>query len=656
MTDSRARGAVRSVLLAAAWAGVATASLAQTGPLRLEPPGAAPSQPGPQALPQVLPQAAPPGAPQAGSAAPFARPDAAGSGRGWPFGPAPGGSSVASPAGTPSGTTEIRPQVLGGGAGVTVTRLGALDVDFAGTLGDQAGGLGIDMWRGSSRQTVLRLVPAVPATAISPSGRDLLRRLLLSSAEAPEPVSAASPRGAILIARLERLAAMGERRGLDDLLQASASLKSEPLARLRADQALLRGDPQAACNQEREAGSNQNDRYWAQLNVFCRSVAGEHERAALAAQLLRETGSGPADETFDTLVRALRGDVAQPLGSLRDPTPLSLAMLRAARQPIPGDVMAKPQNGGMLLALVSSPNATLETRLAAAERAVALGAMAGESLSQIYVSVPHTPADIASALPRAQELGGAKGRALLHRAVDTQTDLIERVKLLRAALAQGSDRVGYLASIRANLAAIEAIPATPTFLDAATDFARALLYVRRFDAARRWLSLVARAPADETADGARLALWPYAVLDSGRGGTGETVASPAEIDAWLSAWRTREAARDPARVESRTALVYGLLQAFGYPISESAWAGLLKAPYSTPGSVPALALSKALQAAAAAGRTGETLLIGLVMLGEGGIAEAGPSAALQVIEALRGVGLDGEARQLAIEALVVSGL
>ena len=36
----------------------------------------------------------------------------------------------------------------------------------------------------------------------------------------------------------------------------------------------------------------------------------------------------------------------------------------------------------------------------------------------------------------------------------------ERVKLLRAALAQGSDRVGYLASIRANLAAIEAIAAS----------------------------------------------------------------------------------------------------------------------------------------------------------------------------------------------------
>ena len=619
----------------------------------------------PDTTPQTAPRADAPSAD-----APSGAPGPAA--RAWPFGPAPAGASSETPATSPQASPQVSPHINSPipGAGVTVTRLGALDVDFGGTLGERTGGFGVELWRGSTRQTVARLTPALPAGAISPAGRDLLRRLLLSSAEAPEPPGAAMPGGAILVARLERLAAMGERRGLDELLQSTASLKSEPLARLRAEQSLLRNDAAAACNQERDLGSSpndrSNDRYWAQINVFCRALAGEHERAALAAQLLRETGQAVVDQTFDALVRAMRGDVAEPLASLKDPTPLALAMLRAARQPIPVDVLAKPQDGGILTAIAASPNATLETRLAAAERAVALGAMAGESLAQIYVSVPHSPADIADALARAPALGGAKGRALLHRAIETQTDLIERVRLLRAALAQGGDRVGYLASIRANLPAIEAIPPTATFIAAATDFARALLYARRFEAARRWLALVARAPAGEAADDARLALWPYALLDGGRSAAGDAsssptfaspaFASPADLDGWLAAWRMREAARDPARVEARAAILFGMLQSFGYPVAPSAWTGLLGPPYSAAGTMPSMALSHVLQAAAGAGRTGETVLLALIMLGEGGIAEAGPMAAIQAIEALRGVSLDAEARQLAIEALVASGL
>ncbi|MCC7168564.1 MAG: hypothetical protein IT565_13445 [Rhodospirillales bacterium] len=552
-----------------------------------------------------------------------------------------------------------------------MTRLGALDVDFGGTLGDRAGGFGTDLWRGSTRQTVARLVPALPTGAISPAGRDLLRRLLLSSAEAPEPVNDAAPRGAILTARLGRLAAMGERRGLDELAQSTASLRTEPLARLRADQALLRNDASAACNQARDSGAGQNDRtrddrtgndrYWAEINVFCRALAGEHERAALAAQLLRETGTAPADQVVDALVRAMRGDIAEPLASLKDPTPLTLAMLRAARQPVPGDIMTKPLAGDMLVALAGSPNATLETRLAAAERAVALGAMAGESLSQIYVSVPHTPVEIADALARAPALGGAKGRSLLHRAIETQSDLVERVKLLRAALAPGNDRIGYLAAIRANLAAIEAIPPTAAFIAAAPDFIRALLYARRFESARRWLLLVARAPAGEVADEARLVLWPYAALDSGRGPMGEALPgaaaiSPDDFDGWFAAWRKREVAHDAGRADARTALVQGLLQSFGYPVDVAIWPTLLKPPYATTGPVPSLALTRALQAAEAGGRTGEALLLGLIMLGDGGIAEAGTGVALSVIEVLRGISLEAEARQLAIEALVAAGL
>ncbi|MBL4614392.1 MAG: hypothetical protein JKY27_05910 [Magnetovibrio sp.] len=63
-----------------------------------------------------------------------------------------------------------------------------------------------------------------------------------------------------------------------------------------------------------------------------------------------------------------------------------------------------------------------------------------------------------------------------------------------------------------------------------------------------------------------------------------------------------------------------------------------------------------LRGASARGRVGETVLLSLVSLGDGGPARADPIVLHHVLKSLRNIGLDREARAMALEAVVAAGL
>jgi hypothetical protein len=68
---------------------------------------------------------------------------------------------------------------------------------------------------------------------------------------------------------------------------------------------------------------------------------------------------------------------------------------------------------------------------------------------------------------------------------------------------------------------------------------------------------------------------------------------------------------------------------------------------------PGLAL--ALRNAAAARRIGETVLFALIAIGDRGPGLSDPGALTEALTALRRIGLDAEARDLAIEAAIANG-
>jgi hypothetical protein len=99
------------------------------------------------------------------------------------------------------GTTTGQPNAP---QGFEITPLEAVGADYAGTLEPDKGGLGIDMWRGTDRVRVERLLPLLKPTS-SPILAELTRRLVLSNA-APRPAGSGA---SLLPLRARLLADMG---------------------------------------------------------------------------------------------------------------------------------------------------------------------------------------------------------------------------------------------------------------------------------------------------------------------------------------------------------------------------------------------------------------------------------------------------------------
>ncbi len=539
--------------------------------------------------------------------------------------------------------------------GIEIDRLGELDTEALGILDLENGGLGPTAWAGSDKLLIEALVRGLPGEIASPTLRSLTVRLLLSSAQAPAPAraTAAAPTIADAIAaaqaaetgagdflrlRAERLYAMGELQGLNRLLSLVPQRVEDPwLAQARVDGLLLEGRDEAACGQVPGGLARfPQDLYWAKAQVFCQFVAGQIDQAMLGLDLLREQAPD-SDPTFFALANLFIGGSADTIdGSAL--TPLTLAMLRKGGATPPADLSATA--GPLLLhGIAGLPGGDQALHGDAVERLVEIGALPGERLAGAYAAFEFTETELNDALGEAERGGGIRARALLYRAANREILATARAEILRAALL-AAEEAG-----RANAMARAALPLMTDLAPAlerawfAPLAARSLYRVGQFERAGAWLSVlrVDSLKHPESQD-AYDALRPFMRL---AGGGEPLAADPAELEDQSAA--------------DRQLLLFVLSRALG---QEEAlpWVGLARWGDSGARALGRLPSLLALGDAAAAGRRGETVLLGVTALGETALVDSHPLALGYTVSALSAVGLGSEARALAIEAALAAGL
>lgn len=527
----------------------------------------------------------------------------------------------------------------GGGGAIEVGTLGDVTPDYAGTLEEGGGGFPSDMWNGTDRALVEHLLPQLPPALGSPAMRDLERRLLLTNAESPTGKTTGV---SLFAARADRLAAMGFSRDAATLLaMMPARLVDKTAARLRLDSLLLAGDVDGACkavDDTRQVASA--DPYWQQTQIFCQLRAGQKDQAALGLDLLGDQGD--KDSAFLKLAKALTGETVK-LDSLPEPTPLDLAMLRAAKLPLPRDA-AKSRNPGVLAALAQDRSLDPAVRLAAAEEAAATGGLSIAQLQEAYTSVTFPAGGLDDPIAASAKVAGPMGRALLYQATGATADIQVRAKLLQAALDRARHEGGYLLAVPVNMTYLQPLQPGADLAWFAGDAGRALYVAGRYEQANAWLALAqSKAASDPASAAAASALAVYARI----AGVGEPLAwDPASLEAW------RQSAGSSDGAQRLLAVFEGLGEPMGggwQMIGQAAGAGSAK-----PAADPAVLFN--LGDAAAAHRIGETVLLSLYALGPDGPAGCNPLALARVIAALRQIGFDSEARAIAIEAAVAAGV
>ena len=162
-----------------------------------------------------------------------------------------------------------------GTGGVQVGNLQNIDPDSTGILSEAQGGFGAEMWLGTDRAIVEKLLPQLPISSSSAVMRELMRRLLLSIARVPEGKSS----GLSLVAtRIKLLVAMGDLVAVNTLLNATPGRATNAeLARIGTEIRFLSNDNARACAQAGGQIRNQDVDFWQKAFFFCQALAGEHD-------------------------------------------------------------------------------------------------------------------------------------------------------------------------------------------------------------------------------------------------------------------------------------------------------------------------------------------------------------------------------------------
>lgn len=544
----------------------------------------------------------------------------------------------------PASTTPEPPKTVTiGGADVKVDQLQSIDPDTAGTLTPAQGGFGLGMWQGTSRMLVEKLLPRLPVGAASPTMRNLMRRLLLSTAAAPAGKGSGKVPSLVAL-RVELLAKMGDQAAVNSLLGAVPGRATNPgLLKLEADALFLANDNARACALAAAHIREQKDVFWQKAFAFCQALAGEKNKAQFGVSLLSELGAD--DPIYFKLMDRLLGGAA-PIESLSNPQPLHLAMARAAKVQLPKDVV-DVGNTGVLRAIAVSPNAPVEVRLEAAERAELAGALPTDALRQLYMSVSFSEKDLANPLSRA-EAGGPLSRALLYRTSLAQNVPSAQAEPVARALALARRGGRFPSAARVFQPVLQRLPPSAELAWFAPDAIRAGLMNNDQGMVKAWVGLLRASALFNKESAAHLAqVMPMVRL----AGSPEAAAwKESDLQAW---W---EATQDAERPRGQAATLFALLAATGDLVPPTMWEALIDASERTTIAMPTPALWFKLESAARAGRVGETVLIALLALGEGGTVQTDPIIAAKVLEALGTVGLKDDVRAMALETAVAAGL
>ena len=533
-----------------------------------------------------------------------------------------------------------------GASEVQIENLAGINLDTIGVLTPDEGGFNRDLWYGMDRQELENLLVKLSVTTSSPATRDIMRRLLLSGADVPE-----GENGKLVTIRAKLLADMGDFVGVAKLMGALPGMVShKELLRIEVDTRLLTGDNARACELAQLYMADESSSYWQKVFIFCQSLSGQHDAAALGVSLLSEMGA--RDNVFYTLIDHLAvGGKVPTIDSLSDPKPLHLALARAAKARFPSDTI-ESNLPGVLRAIAISPNASTELRLEAAERAEVAGALPVDALRQIYASIQFNDGELSSPLANVTRRSGPMSRALLYRASLMQTVPSAQAIALSRALAMARSGGRYASTARAFLPVLNRIEPSKDLAWFAPEAIRAFLITERHTEAMSWFETLKQgAENNKKLTNELISLMPIARLSGFAGAMDWDLKN---LSLWQETTRTLAEDKDVAR--NRAALLGAVFDALGDVVPNEFWIPLVSGPERLGVLAPHPALWFRLSAAAERAHVGETILLSLVIMGNGGPDSVEAVVLHRLLTALRTVGLEKEAREIALEAAVSAGL
>ena len=263
-------------------------------------------------------------------------------------------------------------------APITTTILGGPSVDAVGLLAPAVTGLPRALWGGAAAQDVAAGIAGLQTDGI-PALQTLAVNLLLAEADAPTR-AASTAAGAVLLARVDKLLAMGALDQAFALIEAAGPATNADLFRRAFDASLLMGEEDRACSAMR---ATRGLAIAAPARIFCAARAGDWQGAHLT--LATETALGRIPEIeAELLGRFLDPDTFGDTPMPPPPKPVTPLIWRLY------DALGETLPTGMLPIAFAhaelSPRTGWKAQAEAAERLARAGVLSPNQLLGVYTA------------------------------------------------------------------------------------------------------------------------------------------------------------------------------------------------------------------------------------------------------------------------------
>ena len=439
-----------------------------------------------------------------------------------------------------------------GASGIVVDQLQAVTANSVGILTSKNGGLGRKMWHGISTGMAESMLNKIPTRNGSATLLDLLRRTLLSVAEPPEGESDGEQLAVLRIRGLANMADYSAALNLLSLMPRHG--RGEGLLRVEAEIRLLSGDESAACQMiENEIRRNQAN-FWQKALVFCQVLSKEWEKAELGLTLLREVGVD--DPVFFSVAEAIFEDKAYKVSAIDHMSPLILAMLSKTKFVIqPAIILEMAPNALRVVAL--NEELSVGLRVLAVEKMALLNLYSDTVIINLYgktaANLPHIDSEVDEVQPGTLEQRAIK-RAQFYVAANHSGIPSVKAEAASQALKLAATDGVMMGASRLFRAELAQVPVSTEMLWFAEDAFRAAIANGEEERGRAWISILRRAAAVSDQKSSKLkSIIPLAwILNDGDKGPYGTILSTS---------------KDPTQM----VLLHALLKGLGHSTPVKQW-------------------------------------------------------------------------------------
>ena len=358
-----------------------------------------------------------------------------------------------------------------------------IDANTVGTITEDEGGLGYDMWSGTERNIIQNYLKNLPINKESDTAIELIKKLLLSNAKVPKSNGEID----LILIRINKLIELGDFDNAKSLIDLVNKKDNEEILIKQTEINLSLNNFDLACsNIEEERKSFKQNLFWRKVEIFCQILNGKTNKANLSLSLLKEEKNFN-DENFLKIIDSLIYKDEINDESLVNLNLLNLVMTRVANINIKESYVLN--DDPLLLTMIyRMPNAPIKLRIEAIEKSKKLLNLPIETIEEIYNSY-----DLKSKYTKISLddniLLGSETQVILFQMAIAEDDEEKKAKIIQKSLELASINGNFTLISKLNLNSLLEIKPSKKLSWFSNYAAKSLLISNKKEEAMKWYEI-----------------------------------------------------------------------------------------------------------------------------------------------------------------------